>query len=93
MHYLQDKSDYPYVDAISKIDEESLEQIAEDMGIEYINMSKQSNIKSKLEEIKKGVVNSVTNENKSSYTDTYYFFAIPLAILLMYEFIVYKRSV
>lgn len=90
-HYLQDKSNYPYVDAISKIDEDNLEQIAEDIGIDYINMSRQSNIKSKLEDIKKGVLNSISNENKSSYTDTYYFFVIPLIILLMYELIIYKR--
>lgn len=90
-YYLQDKSDYPYVDAVSVIDEGNLESIAKDIGVDYINMNKQSNIKSKINEIKKGMVADISPENISSYTDTYHFFVIPLIVLLMYEFVNYKK--
>lgn len=89
--YLQDKTNYPYVDAISVIDEKNLKSVANDMGVDYINMSKQSNIDSKLKEIKNGVVKKVNKSDKSSYKDTYYFFVIPLIIILIYEFIIFKR--
>ena len=83
--YLQDRSsEYPYKDAISVLDEENLNAIADDMGIEYINMSKQSNIDDKLREI--------NGDKKNDYTDIYYIFVIPLVILLIWEFINYKRK-
>lgn len=89
--YLQDKTNYPYVDAVSYIDEGNLKSIANDIGVDYINMSKQSNIDSKLKEIKNGVIKKVNKLDKSSYKDTYYFFVIPLIIILIYEFIIFKR--
>lgn len=89
--YVQDTSVYPYTDAISKIDENNLKQLANDLNIDYIHMENQSAIKSKLTEIKNGIVNSTKNENKSSYVDIYYLFVIPLLALLVYEFIIYKR--
>jgi len=90
--YLEDRSDYPYEVAISKIDENNLKKIASDMGIDYINMSKQSNINSKLKEIKAKIVNSNEGTSTKTYTDIYYVFAIPLVLLLGYEFINYRRK-
>lgn len=90
--YVKDKTtDYPYSDAVSVIDEDNLKQLAKDLNIDYIHMEKQSAINTKLKEIKNGIVNNVTEENKSSYVDIYYIFVIPLLILLVYEFIIYKR--
>jgi len=89
--YLEDKSDYPYTKAISKIDEDNLEEIADDMGIEYIHMTEQENIDKKIKEIKKEFLNENGSSNKSGYTDIYYIFAILLFILLVYEYINYKR--
>ncbi|MBP3708718.1 MAG: VWA domain-containing protein [Clostridia bacterium] len=91
-YYLQDKSGYPYVDAVSVIDEDNLKDIAKDIGIDYINMNKQSNITSKINELKKGKVSDISPENISSFTDIYYFFVIPLIVLLMFEFFYYKRK-
>jgi len=91
MSYLEDKSEWPYVKAISKIDESNLKKIAEDMGINYIHMDKQSNINNKLKEIKQKLLKNADSETKDSYTDIYYIFTIPLCGLLIYEFINYKR--
>ena len=90
--YLEDTTkEYPYTRAVSKIDEEVLNKIANDMGIDYINMSKQSNIDSRINEIKRKYEKNVGDEFGAGYTETYYLFAIPLLGLFVYEFIIYKR--
>ena len=94
--YLEDRTsnDYPYPKAISKIEEGNLKSVASDMGVNYINMSKQSNIDSKLREIKRLANNQGMAEVKSStFTDIYYIFVIPLLLLLVCEFINYKRKI
>lgn len=93
--YLEDRStdEYPYPKAISKIDENNLKKIASDIGIDYINMSKQSNIDKKLKEIKKEVQNKISDEDKkTSFEDIYYIFVIPLLLLVIYELINYKKK-
>lgn len=93
--YLEDKSGsgYPYPKAISKIDEKNLKQVASDMGVEYINMSKQSNIDKKLKEIKKELQSGVAEEDKKAgFEDVYYIFVVPLILLIAYEFINYKKK-
>lgn len=91
MTYMQDESSYPRQDAISKLDEENLKNIAKDLNIDYINMKKQSNINSKIESIKNGVKRKTGEDVITSYDDVYYFFIIPLIGLLIYEFINLKR--
>lgn len=90
--YIQDKSDYPYKNAVSKIDEDNLNKLASDLGIDYINMSKQSNIDSKLKDIKQGVVTNSSNSNMALKTDIYYILAIPLSVLLIFEFVNYRKK-
>lgn len=83
---------YKKVTGLSKIDERNLNQIANDIGIDYINMAKSSNINSKLNSIKKEQASSETTEQKiKSYQDIYYYFVIPLLILLIVDFIIKKR--
>lgn len=90
LNYYDDN--YNNVPAISKIDEKNLKQIASDIGIDYIQMSKQTNINYKLKDIEREISSSQTNEEKiNSYQDIYYYFAIPLAFLLIVDFIVQKR--
>lgn len=85
---LQDESDYPYVDAISRIDEDNLQQLANDMGIDYIHMTAQENIDDTLEEIRQTVITSTANgEETYGYQDIYYWFVLPLLSLLIYDFI------
>ncbi len=84
--------DYNMVTAVSKLDEKNLKQIANDLGIDYIQMSKNSNINYKIKEIKQQISNSQTSEEKiNSYQDIYYYFAIPLVILLIIDFAIQKR--
>lgn len=83
---------YNKVTAVSKLDEKNLKQIATDLEIDYIQMSKESNINYKLSDIKQQISNSQTTEEKiSSYQDIYYYFAIPLVILLIIDFTIKKR--
>lgn len=89
--YLEDTSDYPYTTAISKIDEKNLKQIADDIGIDYIHMDRQSNIDKKLEDLKSDKFIS-SDEKTNSYVDIYYIFVIPLLLLFIFEFINYKRK-
>lgn len=94
-HYLYYYDEnYNMVTAISKIDEKNLKQIATDIGIDYIQMSKTDNINYKINDIKKQMNEALSNEDKiTSYKDIYYLFAIPLGILLMTKFIVIKRKI
>ena len=90
--FYYDENTYQKVTAISKIDEKNLKQVASDLNIDYIQMSKTSNIDYKLNNIKKQSYDSQTNEEKiSSYQDIYYYFAIPLVILLIVDFVLKKR--
>ena len=89
--YLEDTSNYNYEKAVSKIDEKNLKSIAKDIGIDYIHMESQIKIKDKINEIEKFAKKNI-NEKSSNYIDTYYILTVPLAILLLYEFINYKRK-
>ncbi len=92
LYYYDDN--YDKVTAISKIDENNLKQIASDIGVDYIQMNKMSNIDYKLKEIKEQISNSQTDEQKiDTYQDIYYYFAIPLAILLIVDFVIQKRRI
>lgn len=91
--YLEDRTDYPYVKAVSKIDENNLKQVANDMGIEYISMEKQANMLNKVSEIKNQAESkTLEGDMIASYKDMYYLFVIPLLGLLIFELITYKRK-
>ncbi len=87
-----DENNYERIVAISKLDENNLKKIASDLKIDYIQMSKMSNIDYKLSDIKRQSSMSQSEEDKiSSYQDIYYFFAVPLVILLIVDFVLKKR--
>lgn len=89
-------NNYERITALSKLDEKNLKQISTDLGIDYIHMNKQNNINNKLKSIKKQIVNSqsVGDEIKiKSYQDIYFYFAIPLVVLLAINFIIQKRRI
>lgn len=84
---LQDETEYPYTDAISKLDETNLKQLAKDMKLSYINMTSQELITDTLENIQKNVSASMDEtEETSGYQEIYYWFLIPVMALLFYEF-------
>ncbi len=91
-YYIYYYNNYEKTTAISRIDEKNLKQIAKDLGIDYIQMNKTSNINYKISKIKQQVSESQTMEEKISvYQDIYYYFAILLVILLIIDFIIKKR--
>ena len=91
-YYLYYYENFKKVDALSKIDENNLRQMAGDLGIDYLRMDQQKNINNKLKEIKQDSTDANSGENKiNTNKDIYYYFAIPLLILLIADFIVKKR--
>lgn len=88
MYYLN----YKYDKAISKIDENNLKSIANDIKIDYINMEKQNNIENKIKEIENLVYKEIESSDKSTYDDTYYFLIIPLLTFIMLEFDKFRRN-
>ncbi|MBR3834979.1 MAG: VWA domain-containing protein [Lachnospiraceae bacterium] len=94
LYYYDDNFDK--VKAVSKINEENLKSIAKDLGVDYIHMTKRGDIDKKLENIKKTMGDAVTvdNENsRSGYSETYYYFLIPLIAILVFDLIYYKRKI
>ncbi len=81
--------------AVSKMDENNLKQIASDMGVSYVHMTRQSKIDSVLGKIQKEI-DASTREKKTDitdgYADIYYLFVIPLVGLLIFDYIYYKRK-
>lgn len=85
--------DGDYGRAVSKIDEANLESIADDLGIAYCHMDNPDTIRDLVDEISEELDDySVEGISKTAgYVDTYYWFAIPLVALLVYDLIYYKR--
>ena len=81
-----------YTDAISKIDEDNLRKLSDDLDIDYIHMVDDKNVAYLLETIKSGSVSYVGNEDAYIYDDTYYWYVIPLAALLLWEMVVVLRE-
>ncbi|WP_175560270.1 vWA domain-containing protein [Butyrivibrio sp. YAB3001] len=95
------KEGYDYIydpethkDALSKIDEENLKQIAEDLGVQYLNMNGgNAGLKGLIEIIKEQSTTIVEQgDGAEKYIDTYYIFAALLAAMLMIEGLVYIRK-
>ena len=81
--------------AISKIDEDNLKSIANDLGVDYIHATKQSDLHKKISDIKDGISGEVkadSEDARSGYSETYYFFVIPLVVLLIIDLIYYRRK-
>lgn len=82
--------------ALSKIDEDNLESIADDLGVSYVHMEKQSEIDDELKVILNNMKNASPNEEVTStdgYADTYYIFVIPLLLLFIVDYIYYRRKI
>ena len=88
---LMDERDYPYQPAVSYIDESNLKKIAQELGISYVHMDRTERIESTLNNIKNSVDTDVEEDKREGYAELYYFFMIPLAVLVAYEFISVKR--
>lgn len=89
---VEDKRDYPYKPAVSRIDETKLNRLAKDMGIEYINRSQGDSLDGILSDIKKNATIEIKtaggkeeSNQVESVEDIYYFLAIPLMVLFFFE--------
>lgn len=94
LYYYDD--DFNKVKAISKIDEGNLKQIASDFGVDYVHMTKQSEVQDEIKKIKASFGKQegyVENGSKKGFTETYYFFTIPLVLLLLFDAVSFKRKV
>ena len=92
--YLQTHdNNYNIIDAISKIDEDNLKQIAKDMGVPYVHMEKTSDLDDIIDSINDKVVSEYEVIDKKTYDDIYFYFVIPLLILLLLELNRYRRKV
>ena len=97
---MKDDSGYIYdyktrSDALSKINEDNLNKIAEDLGVDYLNLnSGASSLNGLLQMIKDGsAVVIEKGDGAEVYEDTYYYFAIALAAMLLLElFYVVRRG-
>lgn len=88
---VEDKRTFPYKPAVSCLDEDNLEQLSKDLGIEYIHMDRQEKLDNTLEKCLDLLEKDTEETYEYGYVDTYYWFVIPLAALVAYEFISVKR--
>jgi Ca-activated chloride channel family protein len=88
---VEDKRSYPYEPAISYIDEDNLEQLSDDLGIPYVHMTSQENIDPIIMDVMDVLDAEEEETTKYGYADIYFWFVIPLAALIAYEFISVKR--
>lgn len=82
--------------ALSKIDEHNLKSIASDMGVDYVHMTSQSAIDSTLTKIQLQISQadtSVESDSTEGYADTYFYLLPPLLLLLVIDFVYYRRKI
>ena len=79
--------------AISKIDEGNLEQIATDLGVEYLHTGDPDKLDAVTDEILENAKISEEELKEMGYNETYYFLIPPVIALLIWDFIHYKRKV
>ena len=87
--YIRDPETYS--DAVSKLDESNLKQIAEDLDIEYIHMEDAMNVSYLLDSVRTGSSFTMDDASMVSYEETYFYFVIPLVVLLLWELAVCIR--
>ena len=88
---VEDKRSFPYQPAVSCIDEDNLKQLSSDLGIQYIYMDDKENLDPVIEDVLDMLEADTEETFEYGYVDTYYWFVIPLAALIAYEFISVKR--
>ena len=77
-------------DAITRLDEQNLKQIADAMGIDYVYSNGKNNLNFTIAKISRYArMVSGIDHNYISYQDLYYYLSFPLAILLLFEFMAF----
>lgn len=73
--------------AVSRIDESNLKRIASDLGISYIKMDESSLVDARLSYIRLMAKATVSGAKIETFDDTYFYFVIPLLLLLVVELV------
>lgn len=96
---IMDNSNYPPTPALSKYNEDNLRQIASDLGVDYVHMTKQNEIDAVINDINKNATTTIKHDEESGKSsdvdrakDIYYYFAIPLLALLAFEALLMLRK-
>lgn len=92
--YMKTRGADGYTDyALSKIDEDNLQSIADDLGVEYYHIESPTDMRDIVSNLMDELDEYATSGESGTegYSETYYWFAIPLAALLVYDLIYYKR--
>lgn len=93
LYYYDDNFDKQL--SLSKIDENNLKSIASDLGVDYVHMTKQSDMDGAIAKVLAGINYSAQEELTDStegYVDIYYFFVIPLLLLLVIDYVCYRKK-
>ncbi len=80
-----------YQDAVSRIDEANLRLLADDLEIDYIHMESMNNVRYLTDAIRTGAAPSHDSKRAVVYEDLYYYYALPLGLLLMAEAVLTAR--
>ena len=78
-------------EAVSRIDEDNLRQLAEDLNVPYIHSSDIDSLQQQLDSIRAEFEAEPEEELKTGYADVYFCFAALLIPIVAYEFISLKR--
>lgn len=89
---IQDWRGMSVKDAVSVLDEKNLKSIAGDLGISYVHMTSENSVDGVVTTIGSDVEMKPTEERIKDYVDIYYVFAIPLLLLLGFEYFAYRKN-
>ena len=88
--HIMDYTQYPVEPAISKIDENNLNSLAKDLGIDYVHMTSSDKIDPVLEKVKKKAESDLSEKEIKekqiwASKDIYYYFAMALMVLILWD--------
>lgn len=97
-HVLMDYSEWPATEALSKIDEKNLKQIAKDMNVTYLNRNQGGSLDSVLSDLKKDIQVNVTQEAQEEGTvqieseeNLWYWLVLAIVLMLTTEAVLLIR--
>ena len=82
--------------ALSKIDEKTLQRLAEDFGVDYYHIQRSGDIWDIIDDLQSRIeAGEMTEEGESGigYKETYHIFAAALFVFLIYDLIYYGRKI
>lgn len=87
------EDNYAYEPAVSRLDEKNLNDIASDLGVEYIHMTDRTKLDKIIEDVLDHVSSTTKQEHEQGYNETYYYFAIALFGMLVLEFFLLHKKI